>query len=163
MYTNIDTKEALNHLHSRVEPHVLHTLELIMTRNVFQFSDTFWHQKQGTAMGTPPACMWATLFFANHEQFLCNKYKDYLMYWSRYIDDGLGIWNWTGTNECAWAFDDFKQDINGTEVNKPTNRVHYLDLTLTITNGLGRKIESCQNNTWRNNTNSNNNKKQKDK
>jgi len=140
MYTNIDTKEVLDHLHSQVQPHVLYALKLIMKQNVFQFSDTFWHQKQGTAMGTPTTCMWATLFFADHKQHLCDKYKDYLLYWSWYIDDGLGIWNWTGTSKCAQAFDNIKQDINGTslewEVNQPTNQVHYLDLTLTITNGL---------------------------
>jgi len=73
MYTYIDTKEALDRLRTCIKPHVLYALELIMKHNVFQFSDTFWHQKQGTAMGTPPACMWATLFFAEHEQHLCDK------------------------------------------------------------------------------------------
>jgi len=53
MYTNIDTKEALDRLRSKVQPHVLYALELIMKRNIFQFSDTWWLQKQGTAMGTP--------------------------------------------------------------------------------------------------------------
>jgi len=53
MYTNIDTKEALDRLCSKVQPHVLYALELIMKRNIFQFSDTWWLQKQGTAMGTP--------------------------------------------------------------------------------------------------------------
>jgi len=73
--------------------HVLNALELIMKRNVFQFSNTYWHQCRGTAMGTPPACMWATLFFASHEQHLKEQYHTYLLHWSRYIDDSFGIWD----------------------------------------------------------------------
>jgi len=111
-----------------------------MRRNIFQFSDTYWRQKQGTAMGTPPACMWATLFFDPHEQHLTAKYQKYLLHWSRYIDDGFGVWDWTGTPECLQAFADFKQEINDTsldwEVNSPSSRVNFLDLTLTICNGV---------------------------
>jgi hypothetical protein len=32
---------------------MIHGLEILMQNNIFQFGDTFWHQKQGTAMGTP--------------------------------------------------------------------------------------------------------------
>jgi len=66
IYSNINT-EALNDIKPCTPGDVLKALELIMQRNTFQFSDTYWHQKQGTAMGTPPACMWATLFFARHK------------------------------------------------------------------------------------------------
>jgi len=90
-------------------------------------------------MGTPPTCMWATLFFADHEQHLCSQYDQYLLHWSWYIDDGFGIWNWTGTTDCVQAFENFKRDINTTsldwEVNSPSKWVNYLDLTLTISNG----------------------------
>jgi len=140
MYTFIDTAESLDMLRPRTGEHVIEALKLIMTKNVFQFSDTYWHQLDGTAMGTPPACMWAMLYFANHEQHLCDKYKEYLLHWSRFIDDGLGIWNWTGTPECIEAFNQFKKDINDTsldwEVNQPKACVNFLNLTLTITNGI---------------------------
>jgi len=93
MYTNINTTKALEELQPRTQEHVLKALEIIMRRNSFQFSDTYWRQKQGTAMGTPPACMWATLFFASHEQHLNEQYNKFLLHWSRYIDDGFGVWN----------------------------------------------------------------------
>ncbi len=54
MYTNIPTDKALNELSTQLE-HVHDALDLIMNNNVFQFSDTFWKQRSGTAMGTPPA------------------------------------------------------------------------------------------------------------
>jgi len=140
MYTYIDTDNAISKIQLLVKEHVIAALKLIMTQNIFQFSDTWWHQIAGTAMGTPPACMWATLYFAPHEQLLCDRYQQYLLYWKCYIDNGLGIWNWTGTPECIEAFNNFKRDINDTSldwvVNKPSCRVTYLNLTLTITNGI---------------------------
>jgi len=138
MYTHIPTQEALEEIHAVLD-HLIEALELIMNNNIFQFSDTFWKQLSGTAMGTPPACMWATLFFDRHEQDLCTTYADWLIDWARYIDDGIGIWNWTGTPECIPAFADFKTSLQqfhlSWEINQPSNTVNYLDITLTINNG----------------------------
>jgi len=103
MYTNIKTDAALEELQP-LPIHVRDALELIMNNNVFQFSDTYWKQTSGTAMGTPPACMWATLFFNSHEKKLCTTYNRWLLDWARYIDDGIGIWDWTCTPECILAF-----------------------------------------------------------
>jgi len=63
------------------------------------------------------------------------------MYWLRYIDDGLvGVWNWMGTPKCITAFENFKQEINATslnwEVSSPKTCSNFLDLTLTICNGV---------------------------
>ena len=77
MYTNIKTGPALHRIgqfalehkeHLTVHPTVLiDALHLLMTNNVFQFGDTYWIQKVGTAMGLPPAPPWDTIFFGIHE------------------------------------------------------------------------------------------------
>jgi len=67
MYTNIPTDGALESM-PELPTHLLEALELIMNNNIFQFSDTYWHQLSGMAMGMPPACMWVTLFFNHHEE-----------------------------------------------------------------------------------------------
>jgi hypothetical protein len=41
---------------------VLKALEEIITRNIFQFGDTFWRQKQGCTMGTSSAVNYAYLY-----------------------------------------------------------------------------------------------------
>ncbi len=81
MYTNIPTGPTLHEL-CHLPQHLIDALSLIMQNNIFQFSDTFWKQLTGTAMGTPPTCMWATLFFHAHEEMLQTTYTEYLKDWA---------------------------------------------------------------------------------
>jgi hypothetical protein len=46
---------------------ILRALELIMCQNYFKFGNTYWLQLIGTAMGTPPAPMYVTLYFGIRE------------------------------------------------------------------------------------------------
>lgn len=86
MYTNIDTTHAFitieiflttssicddNGLNKNA---IISALHIIMQHNLFQFGDTFWLQLSGTAMGTPPAPMYATLYFFIHEEKIIPKY-----------------------------------------------------------------------------------------
>ena len=138
MYTNIPTDAALESL-NLLPTHLLEALSLIMKNNIFQFSDTYWKQLSGTAMGTPPACMWATLFFNSHEKYLRVCHSRHLLEWARYIDDRIGVWDWTGTPECIEAFECFKHSLQlhhlCWEVSKPSHSVNYLDITLAIKDG----------------------------
>ena len=78
MYTNVQTGLSINLIrrfalenekHLAVPPLVLmDALRLLMVNNVFQFGDTYWLQKVGTAMGAPPAPPWATIFFGIHKE-----------------------------------------------------------------------------------------------
>jgi hypothetical protein len=56
-----------------------------MRNNIFQFGDTYWLQLKGAAMGVSPSCMYATLYFAAHEEALLIKYPELRIY-KRYID-----------------------------------------------------------------------------
>ena len=47
---------------------IVKLLNIIMNKNVFQFGNTWWVQKDGTAMGTPCACKYATIVFAYFER-----------------------------------------------------------------------------------------------
>jgi hypothetical protein len=122
MYTNIDTEHALQSIRQyllyNAEPvnynnihGVLTALELVMTNNIFQFGDTYWIQLNGTAMGTPPAVTYATLYFTPHETQLLQRYPE-LKFYKRYIDDIIGIWVPIdiATDESRWQA--YQSDLN---------------------------------------------------
>ena len=151
MYTSIRTQMALieiaqfvhqreHHFQTVPADAMLTALAIIMKNNVFKFGDTYWHQLTGTAMGTPPACQYANLFFAIHERRIMPNFKESLLIYKRYIDDIFGIWlhdpdpiidtqKWT-------AFQSSINSYHGLEwvTSDRTKRINYLDITITITN-----------------------------
>ena len=151
MYTNIKTDPALAEISSyimsdtvswnpRKKLAMLDALHLVFKNNIFKFGDTYWRQRSGTAMGTPPAPPWATLFFAPHEDRLCEKYSHCLWLYRRFIEDVFGVWlvdedpqqnkqNWTDfcTDLNAWYGLEWKSTT-------PSNTYNFMDLTISIVN-----------------------------
>ena len=113
---------------------------LIMKNNIMQFGDTYWKQLTGTAMGTPPACAYATLYYAYHEYEILNDYSDCLLYYKRYIDDIFGIW--CPPPNCPdpqRKWNAFKRAINNYgklqwNTENLATTVTFLDLVITIEN-----------------------------
>jgi hypothetical protein len=146
MYTNIPTGPALEvvgaYIHNRCEPALanalMEALRIVMENNIVRFGDTFWKQIAGTAMGVPPAPPWAILFFAIHELAFTERWKDFLIFWKRFIDDGLGLWKLHAnaeTNNAIWK--EFKNDVNnyhGLEwVFTPlSDSVDFMDMSISI-------------------------------
>jgi hypothetical protein len=121
-------------------------MNIIMRYNVFEFGDTIFRQLTGTAMGTPVACIYAMIYYSYHEEFLLHKYKEHIVYYSRFIDDGFGLWK--DLNDPT-AYDRFCADVNnfGTHAKalKWTNEdlsdeVIFLDLKIRI--NASRRIET---------------------
>lgn len=149
MYTNIDTTKAITsiamYLHRQEQPFhsvpnnaIIEALRLIMNNNIFRFGDTFWHQRTGTAMGTPPAPTYATIYFAIHEEELLEEFKDNLIPYKRFIDDIFGIWIVTDytTDQQTWLrFQKRLNDYNLCwEVSDCLQSVNFMDITVKIHN-----------------------------
>ena len=146
MYTNIDTYRAIGSIRSFLNSipeftqmpltAINYAIDIIMNNNVFKFGDCFFHQLSGTAMGTPPACCYATIYYAVREKMLLAKYKDNLLFYKRYIDDVFAIWNPTNPE---LSFNDFTKDMNYQslkwEVNNPSTEVIFLDMILYLRDG----------------------------
>lgn len=149
MYTNINTRAAVNSIFRYIEskpslfPDIpLHALgsaiEIIMTRNIFQFGDTFWQQKNGTAMGAPPAPSYATVSFGTHEEAFLDEFPEQLSFYRRYIDDVFGIWTShddPDTDLILW--NQFCSRLNGWHnlewiVSDRSAKVDFLDLTISL-------------------------------
>ena len=151
MYTNINTEHALFEianfvrqspliLELELEPEpIIAATEIIMKHNVFCFGDTYWTQLSGTAMGTPPAPMYATLYFAIHEAKVIPQFPELNLY-RRYIDDGLGIWTPNPKNSQILdleRWNSFQEQFNnyGTlswEFSERTRSAIFLDITIEI-------------------------------
>ena len=125
MYTNIDTDTGIDafgkwlHIYSHELPPdfpcqlFLQILNFVMWNNIFQFDNTYWLQTKGTAMGTPAACMYATISFGLHECLnILPKFATNFKYYKRYIDDIFAIWILPipSDNDRTWT--EFKTTLN---------------------------------------------------
>lgn len=151
MYTNIDTEHALceighflrtTHYAKNVGINIeatLTALQIVMQFNIFKFGDTAWLQQCGTAMGTPPAPCYATLYYAIHEINFIKRFPE-ILYYGRYIDDGIGIWvpkstkdldliKWFNFQEAANMFGDLEWEFT-----PRSQQINFLDIDLKFTN-----------------------------
>ena len=151
-YTNIPTAAALREIGTYLHQHedsfqgictdaLSEALGIVMKNNVFMYGDTYWFQKSGTAMGTPPAVMYATLFYAIHEKKIVPKYSANLALYKRYIDDIIGIWipeEDKTEDDRLWS--EFNEDLNnfhGIEwiTSEREKTINFLDITISIREG----------------------------
>ena len=152
MYTNINTEHALQVIEEFLytsplmdnldvnKEAILDGLRILMHHNVFRLEDTFFVQMDGTAMGTPPACMYATLYFAIHEIKIIKLFPQLKIY-GRYIDDGHGIWtpvhgrdnkaDWLKFKALVGSYGSLTWDFTDL-----TDSLPFLDLRITITDGV---------------------------
>ena len=162
MYTNINTNKAITiiskylrdneHLFMDIPINALiEALSLTMKNNIFRFGDTTWLQLTGTAMGTPPAPAYATLYYAIHEDNILREFGSNLSLYRRFIDDIIGLWKVTdpSTDETTWQH--FQSRLNDFdlewEVSKRQPTVNFMDLTIKldqrrITTTLYEKIQN---------------------
>ena len=106
MYTNITTDhgiETMEHFFEMFKEKlpkdfpaelILLALHLVMKNNIFELGSSHFKQLDGTAMGTPTANMYATIYYAVHEILrLMKKYERHLLFYCRYIDNRCILWN----------------------------------------------------------------------
>jgi hypothetical protein len=136
----------------QAEP-IIEALTILMTTNVFRLDDTYWLQKTGTGMGQPPACAYATIYQAIHEDRLIPKYEQQLRFYGRLIDDVFGMWigdHDTNQDEIQWRQfqKDMKFGILEWKFSERKKRINFLDLWLWIDNGIVTDIYEKEHNLY---------------
>lgn len=157
MYTKINTTHAIEQLGNMLRTPkwttiaeslqmnidaLLNAISIVMRNNVFKFGDLYILQLTGTAMGTPPAPPYSTIYYSIHEQVFLVAFSDVLTYYGRYIDDGFGLWTAINNNieEDNQRWNEFKASVDAFgdlrwDFSDRTDSVNYLDLTISIKNG----------------------------
>jgi hypothetical protein len=151
MYTNIKTEPALASIGDYIRNNtsmgdtkkeaLIEAMKIVFRNNLFKFGDTYWRQKSGTAMGTPPAPPYATLFYAIHENEMLKKWSGRVPFYKRFIDDVFGIWlthDDPSQDELLWK--EFCEDMDKWhglrwKCERPSRSVDFMDLTITIVDG----------------------------
>ena len=97
----------------------------------------YWLQKDGTAMGAPPAPTYATIYYSIHKLDLIVQFSLFLKFYKRYIDDAIAIWR-----SCSDPMEDAQQwalfqDVMTFgkltwEVEPRSSSIGFMDLTISI-------------------------------
>jgi hypothetical protein len=148
MYTNIDNTHGIETigrwfaLHKSDMPYnfptlkILEGLDIIMRNNVFSFGNRFFKQANGTAMGTPCACSYATIYYSYHEETALLQPGIAPIFYRRLIDDAYVILDNTlhGYNQFMTAMNSFGEDGARLvwESPGPGRAVDFLDLHIQL-------------------------------
>ena len=95
----------------------------------------------GTAMGTPPAPPYATIYYGLHESKFLPQYQNHVVFYKHFIGDSLEVWLPHPNQKInSQLWEEFTASMNNYpgltwEFNTPTNKVDFMDLTISITNG----------------------------
>lgn len=109
-----------------------------MTQNIFKFGDTYWVQKNGTAMGTSCVVNYLFLYIGLlKKRELLEDFELRMPFYAWFIDNRIGVW-FTHVPGSARVWSDFLQRINSWAPLRWTNTGHvdsleFLDLTVSIT------------------------------
>lgn len=102
----------------------------ILKNNYFMFGDKMYLQKQGTAMGTPVAVVFACLFIDQLERLIVEQTGIRALLYNRYIDDIFGIFD---SPEEAQRF------ITAFNSHLPT--IHCSNVTISQQSGIFLDVE----------------------
>jgi hypothetical protein len=148
MYSNMDTDHGIDVLTRWLHDHrdnlpkfmpvdfVIEALAKIMRSSIFHFGNTYWKQTRGCAMGTSAPVNYAYLYVGLPEvQRLLPRYKECLLFFKRFIDDGIGVWLPQPNDRLTWNA--FLRCLNqwgtlGWTCDGHVNSLIFLDLTISI-------------------------------
>ena len=152
MYNNIPTHMALNligkyltqyqrkHNNEYPQDAVRAELRIIMTMNIFTFRDLTLKQLNGTAMGTPPAPPYATIYYGIHEEKFLPHHARRVIFYIRFIDDVISIWCPNKNPERdALEWNEFRDKMNAFpgitwEFSEQSKSIDFMAMTISINN-----------------------------
>lgn len=152
MYTNINTEHAISIIKKWMILHhddipndfptelVIAGIEQLMKYNVFSFGNRYFLQRNGTAMGTNVACMYATIYYSYHEETHL-LHQSYIKFYCRLIDDAFIVFDPDDRTVSSLPFQSLQNAMDSFgpkekrltwDTEQPSLSVNFLDLTVTL-------------------------------
>lgn len=148
LYTNIPHKEGLDACEFFLASDtctsnrlpvdgILSLIRLVLENNHFQFNNDNYLQKMGTAMGSPMAPAYASLFMGKLEQDFLKSRSLVPSIWFRFLDDIFMVWDHSleSLHSFIDALNSFHPSIKFT-CNISTKKVNFLDVTVSKSENL---------------------------
>lgn len=149
LFTNIPRNEVVDLIKEKIvldnnftDEQVIELLNLLnicLEQNFFSFNGDIYCQNEGLAMGSPLSPILADIFMHNFEtSFIVNNpiFKNFLIYYYRYVDDILILWsgNLQDLHEFASHLNTLHSTIKFTiELENENKQLNFLDLTISVT------------------------------
>ena len=116
---------------------LLSLIRLVLENNHFQFNNDNYIQKMGTAMGSPMAPAYASLFMGKLEQDFLKSRSLAPSIWLRFLDDIFMVWDHSieSLHSFIDALNSFHPSIKFT-YNISTKTVNFLDVTVSKSENL---------------------------
>jgi hypothetical protein len=147
LYTNIPHKDGIDACKHFLEKNkhsgrlscdeIARLIQLVLENNHFKFDKDFYLQKMGTAMGSPMAPTYASLFMGKFEEEFINSINLKPTVWFRFLDDIFMIWDHSleDLNTFIDNINKFHQNIKFTyTISKQS--VSFLDIKISKTDSL---------------------------
>ena len=116
---------------------IIHSVNIIINQNYFQYNNKLYSQKEGLVMGGPLSALLSEIYMQNYEtnNILNNNiYCTYIKAYYRYVDDTFILFS--GSNRQAQNFVNYLNKINKhiqfTLEIQINNKLNFLDLTVSI-------------------------------
>jgi hypothetical protein len=145
LYTNIPVPQTLSILKNQLQHNnlqeeyimeIMKALNIITSQNYFNTQEQFFHQPEGLPMGSPISSILAEIFLQHIERTHIlnnNKYAHKIIYWYRYVDDIIVLYNGNKRQCCQLLthINKIHPKLNFTAEYEQDNRLHFLDVTIT--------------------------------
>ena len=148
LYTNIPHEDGLDACrfflasntctsHQLPVDSILSLIRLVLENNHFQFNNDNYLQKMGTAMGSPMAPAYASLFMGKLEQDFIQSRSLGPSTWLRFLDDIFMIWDHSleSLHSFIDALSSFHPSIKFT-YSISTKKINFLDVTVSKSENL---------------------------
>jgi len=142
-----------NNTSKKIKEQIIRLLKIIIEQNYFQYNDQFFKPKNGIAMGLPISGMIAEIYLQHIEELHIKHWIESkeIIYYKRYVDDIIIIFNHSKTNETAITsiMNDINEQLEFKATMEVNETINYLDLT------IHRNINNMELSVYRKPTNAN--------